>query len=336
MDARLTIANMTTEWGALVGWFPVDEITLAYLEARDRELRAQGVTRIPEDKFADWRSNPPAPDPGCSLRRPHRARPRRGHAACFRPGHRAGHAVGRGDREEESRDSEGVSRLLRELAAGRSGSRGAGACEARRSPTACSSISPPPAARCRTKPRSAASGRRCSTPARSRCRPDADRASAWAPGLLEAGRGRNLRDQPQLQRPHGIARRPVLSRQSGGCGGFGGRRLHLRACANSQSREIDATLRRVRSCRPHGREGGDPSRISRSSSRTAGLSAAGQPEHRRHLRQGLHLSRRHDAGDDGAGGDGELRSAIRRADRRRATWWSAASTSAPAPAASRR
>ncbi len=41
MDARLTIANMTTEWGALVGWFPVDEITLAYLEARNRELRAQ-------------------------------------------------------------------------------------------------------------------------------------------------------------------------------------------------------------------------------------------------------------------------------------------------------
>ncbi len=25
MDARLSIANMTTEWGALVGWFPVDD-----------------------------------------------------------------------------------------------------------------------------------------------------------------------------------------------------------------------------------------------------------------------------------------------------------------------
>jgi homoaconitate hydratase len=62
MDARLTIANMSTEWGALVGWFPVDEITLAYLEARNRELRAQGVSRIPEGKFAAWRKNPPAPD----------------------------------------------------------------------------------------------------------------------------------------------------------------------------------------------------------------------------------------------------------------------------------
>ncbi len=63
MDSRLSIANMTTEWGALVGWFPVDETTLAYLEARNRELRAQGIKRIPEAKLAEWRSNSPAPDP---------------------------------------------------------------------------------------------------------------------------------------------------------------------------------------------------------------------------------------------------------------------------------
>jgi homoaconitate hydratase len=62
MDARLTIANMSTEWGTLVGWFPVDKVTLRYLEARNRELRAQGVTRIPEDKLEEWRTNPPAPD----------------------------------------------------------------------------------------------------------------------------------------------------------------------------------------------------------------------------------------------------------------------------------
>ncbi|MGA3053979.1 MAG: homoaconitase [Candidatus Korobacteraceae bacterium] len=62
MDARLTIANMSTEWGTLVGWFPVDEIALRYLEARNQELRAQGVTRIPEEKFEEWRANPPAPD----------------------------------------------------------------------------------------------------------------------------------------------------------------------------------------------------------------------------------------------------------------------------------
>jgi homoaconitate hydratase len=62
MDARLSIANMSTEWGTLVGWFPVDEVTLKYLEARNRELRARGVTRIPEEKFAEWRANSPGPD----------------------------------------------------------------------------------------------------------------------------------------------------------------------------------------------------------------------------------------------------------------------------------
>jgi homoaconitate hydratase len=62
MDARLTIANMSTEWGTLVGWFPVDEVALCYLEARNQELRAQGVMRIPEEKFEEWRTNPPASD----------------------------------------------------------------------------------------------------------------------------------------------------------------------------------------------------------------------------------------------------------------------------------
>ena len=32
IDQRLTIANMTTEWGALVGLFPIDEVTLDWLE----------------------------------------------------------------------------------------------------------------------------------------------------------------------------------------------------------------------------------------------------------------------------------------------------------------
>jgi len=62
MDARLSIANMSTEWGTLVGWFAVDEVTRKYLQARDRELRARGITRIPEEKFAEWLANPPAPD----------------------------------------------------------------------------------------------------------------------------------------------------------------------------------------------------------------------------------------------------------------------------------
>jgi homoaconitate hydratase len=63
MDERLSISNMTTEWGTLVGWFPVDERTIAYLSARQAELKAQGVERIRDEDLAAWAANPPAPDP---------------------------------------------------------------------------------------------------------------------------------------------------------------------------------------------------------------------------------------------------------------------------------
>ncbi|RMH01393.1 MAG: homoaconitase [Planctomycetota bacterium] len=35
IEARLTVANMTTEWGALAGLFPIDERTLAWCEERE-------------------------------------------------------------------------------------------------------------------------------------------------------------------------------------------------------------------------------------------------------------------------------------------------------------
>ena len=38
MSARMTIANMTTEWGALAGVFPFDEVTVNYLRSRVGEL----------------------------------------------------------------------------------------------------------------------------------------------------------------------------------------------------------------------------------------------------------------------------------------------------------
>jgi homoaconitate hydratase len=34
VDERLTIANMTTEWGALAGVFPIDQVTVDWLKAR--------------------------------------------------------------------------------------------------------------------------------------------------------------------------------------------------------------------------------------------------------------------------------------------------------------
>jgi len=38
IDERLTIANMTTEWGALAGVFPIDEKTLKWLYERQGRL----------------------------------------------------------------------------------------------------------------------------------------------------------------------------------------------------------------------------------------------------------------------------------------------------------
>jgi homoaconitate hydratase len=62
MEARLTIANMSTEWGALVGWFPADEITLAWLRQRRAVLAREGVERVSDKDLAQWAANPPAPD----------------------------------------------------------------------------------------------------------------------------------------------------------------------------------------------------------------------------------------------------------------------------------
>ncbi|HLE60039.1 MAG TPA: homoaconitase [Thermoanaerobaculaceae bacterium] len=63
MDARLSIANMSTEWGALVGWFPVDEVSLAYLNARRQHLSSRGVDRISAVELKRWASGAPAADP---------------------------------------------------------------------------------------------------------------------------------------------------------------------------------------------------------------------------------------------------------------------------------
>ncbi len=62
MDERMAIANMTTEWGALVGWFPVDEVTVEYLRTRKAILAAAGLERFSDAELASWSSEPPAPD----------------------------------------------------------------------------------------------------------------------------------------------------------------------------------------------------------------------------------------------------------------------------------
>jgi homoaconitate hydratase len=63
MDARFSISNMSTEWGALVGWFPVDEVTIKYLQSVKQRLALQGIERFADRDITNWTENPPQPDP---------------------------------------------------------------------------------------------------------------------------------------------------------------------------------------------------------------------------------------------------------------------------------
>ena len=49
LNDRLTIANMTTEWGALAGVFPIDEITLKWLRDRAAVVAKRGLAGVPSD-----------------------------------------------------------------------------------------------------------------------------------------------------------------------------------------------------------------------------------------------------------------------------------------------
>ena len=64
MDARFSISNMTTEWGPIVGWFPVDEVTINYLRGVYRRLKAIGIERFSEKDIERWTKDPPRPDAG--------------------------------------------------------------------------------------------------------------------------------------------------------------------------------------------------------------------------------------------------------------------------------
>src|SRR6266478_7349487 len=64
MDARLSISNMSTEWGPIVGWLPVDEITIQYLRGVNQRLKAMGtpVERFSEKDIESWEKSPAAAD----------------------------------------------------------------------------------------------------------------------------------------------------------------------------------------------------------------------------------------------------------------------------------
>jgi homoaconitate hydratase len=65
MDQRMTIANMTTEWGALLGVFPYDDVTRGYLTARARRFRERGDARprLTEELIERLEGEVPRSDP---------------------------------------------------------------------------------------------------------------------------------------------------------------------------------------------------------------------------------------------------------------------------------
>jgi len=62
MDARFSISNMSTEWGPLVAWFPVDDVTIHYLRGIQQKLNVAGIERFSEKDIENWTENPPRPD----------------------------------------------------------------------------------------------------------------------------------------------------------------------------------------------------------------------------------------------------------------------------------
>ncbi len=53
IEERLTIANMTTEWGALVGLFPMDEKIIEWLRKRDSYIQKRGLEGVYSDTDGD-------------------------------------------------------------------------------------------------------------------------------------------------------------------------------------------------------------------------------------------------------------------------------------------
>lgn len=58
VDERFTIANMTTEWGALAGVFPVDNTTVKWLQDRLTFHQKRGLAGVPSDGQTDAEVNP--------------------------------------------------------------------------------------------------------------------------------------------------------------------------------------------------------------------------------------------------------------------------------------
>ncbi|MCH2140511.1 MAG: homoaconitase [Phycisphaerales bacterium] len=58
MDQRMSISNMTTEWGALAGVFPFDEVLLTWLNHRAEWLSTRGTPRYTAQDVQEWANAP--------------------------------------------------------------------------------------------------------------------------------------------------------------------------------------------------------------------------------------------------------------------------------------
>ena len=278
MDERLSIANMSTEWGALVGWFPVDAMTLAYLRAcRQRVGDAQGSSasaRGGSGGVGGAAPRYPTPTPLYAARITLNLARR--DAARLRSGYGAGHASLVAEIEDRRVPIQKaylvscVNARLEDLEAA------ARVVAGKHVAPTCSSTWRRPA---------------------SAVQEEAERRGAWQT-LLDAGaitaagrlralhrpgrggagarRGGYLRHQPQFQGPHGLSRRAVLPGQSRRGGGIGHRRLHQRRRTRSRTARQRATIQRWQR-RPTARKRvRDPARASpKRVQRAAGLPAAG-------------------------------------------------------------
>ncbi len=58
IDDRLTISNMTTEWGALVGVFPIDDAVINWLTQRASTIEKRGLEGVPSDIDGNGKVHP--------------------------------------------------------------------------------------------------------------------------------------------------------------------------------------------------------------------------------------------------------------------------------------
>ncbi|MCH2133796.1 MAG: homoaconitase [Phycisphaerales bacterium] len=65
MDQRMSVANMTTEWGALAGVFPFDETLRQWLHARAEWLGSRNTPRYTPEDVERWYQQRPEAESGC-------------------------------------------------------------------------------------------------------------------------------------------------------------------------------------------------------------------------------------------------------------------------------